>query len=383
MKRWHGRIGAIEIQFNWIFVLIIGALIITFFVMIAQKQKQASDRSLAADILSDMELLFTGQGVAVGREDVLKIPNIPIDVSCTDFSIMGIPKGLGAAILFSPSRIEAEDLVTWTLSWDVPFKAANFMYMTGADDKYYVVAGSEEECESNSPVDGSSDRAWGPVIDAERSLRLGEILPKSMDIKCVSAGDLDSLEYEKNPYVKFIFLQSAIPRGTGQETVRIPQVFEKSNARVAVLLIDIDTTSDDWVNGGGLLHLSTVRTAGAARYEMKPFPAFGTEAVLGAIFSSDYETYECMMDKAIGRMRNVAKVYKGRTQRLMAHFDDAECTRYLPYTLFDNYIEFPDVREASGSTDDPRPITGLMRLGNAPLRQAVKQAQRASCPTMY
>ncbi len=383
MRRWKGKTGAIEIQFNWIFVLIIGALIITFFVMIAQKQKQVSDQSLAADILSDMELLFTGQGVAVGREDVLEIPNIPIDVSCTDFSIMGIPKELGAAILFSPSRIEAEDLVTWTLSWDVPFKAANFMYMTGADDKYYVVVGrsedGSEECKSQDPDD---DSKWGPVIDSERGLTLGEMLPKRMDAECVMIGNLDSLEYEGNPYVKFIFLQSALG-GATSPLLEVPDVFKRSDVRVSLLVIGGDTSASGWENSGAMLHLSTVRTAGADSYETKPFPAFGTEAVLGAIFASDYETYECMMGRAINRMRNVAKVYKERARRLITHFNEGECTRYLPYTILDNYIEFPDLSEAAGSADDPTPISNLMMLGDSPLRQAVRQAQRASCPTMY
>ncbi len=379
MKRWQSRTGAIEIQFNWIFVLIIGALIITFFVMIAQKQKQASDRSLAADILSDMGLLFTGQGVSVGREDVLEMPDIPIDVSCTDFSMMGIPKELGQTILFAPSRIEAEELIMWTLSWDVPFKVANFMYMTGKDDKYYVV-GKDADC---NPEPGDNSK-WGPIIDSERNLQLGEILPKSMDVECVPVGNLDALEYEKNPYVKFVFLPSALPPGASLP--RIPDEFRA--ARVSILAIDGDISVAGWENGGAMLHLSTVREAGSTAYEMKPFPAFGTEAVLGAIFASDHETYTCMMERAISRMRNVAKVYKERTQRLITYFDEAECTRYLPYTLLDRYLDFPEPgRGGSIGTGEAasiaRNIIDILRLGDAPLRQVVRQAQRASCPTMY
>lgn len=380
MRRWKSKTGAVEIQFNWIFVLIIGSMIIVFFVMIAQKQKQASDKSLAADILSDMELIFTGQSVSVGREDVLIIPDIPIDISCADFSMMGIPKELGQTLLFAPTRIEGDELITWTLSFDVPFKVANFMYMTSADDKYYFIVadpvGGIDECASSDPDD---DTLWGPIIDSERNLQLGEILPLRLDVKCIHVSDLTGLSYEKNPYVKFVFLENAfssLPVVLPTETLD-----EFKKARVSVMAIE-DTTTTAWEKGGTDIHLSRVDDIGSATYSMGSFPAFGAEAVIGAIFSSDYETYECVMGRAIKRMQNVAKVYKERSQRLQDHFADQDCGyRSQNPGLFDSYITFPT---PGGAIDiDADQVESLFALGDGQLRSIVKNAQRYSCPTMY
>ena len=104
-KMLYQKRGAVEIQFNWIFILIIGALILTFFFAIAQKQKQLSERRLGADISSELDLLFTGQGVSSNTISVMNIPNVPIKVSCDDYTLFNVPRRLGNTIIFSPQEI--------------------------------------------------------------------------------------------------------------------------------------------------------------------------------------------------------------------------------------------------------------------------------------
>ena len=65
---------AVEIQFNWIFILIVGALILVFFMMLVNRQRDISDIKLAVELLDDLEQIMTGQRVTVNRQDIIDMP---------------------------------------------------------------------------------------------------------------------------------------------------------------------------------------------------------------------------------------------------------------------------------------------------------------------
>ena len=52
--------GVLVIQFNWMYVMVIGAVILIFFVMLANNIRKNSNESLNFDILNYMDEIFVG-----------------------------------------------------------------------------------------------------------------------------------------------------------------------------------------------------------------------------------------------------------------------------------------------------------------------------------
>ena len=59
-----GKSGQVQITFNWIYILIAGAVILLFFVGIVVKQKVVSEERLATDVVDILDSIFTAAGVS-------------------------------------------------------------------------------------------------------------------------------------------------------------------------------------------------------------------------------------------------------------------------------------------------------------------------------
>ncbi|PIZ49746.1 hypothetical protein COY28_06090 [Candidatus Woesearchaeota archaeon CG_4_10_14_0_2_um_filter_57_5] len=78
-----GRRAVIEVQFNWIFILIVGGLLMGFFFSIINKQKQAADMRLAQDTLAQIELIVAGARASKNLAGIIEpIPPLGITLSC-------------------------------------------------------------------------------------------------------------------------------------------------------------------------------------------------------------------------------------------------------------------------------------------------------------
>ena len=60
---WEKR-GQIEITFNWIYIVIAGAVILLFFFSLVVKQKQISEERLSNEVVQIMSSILTGAGVS-------------------------------------------------------------------------------------------------------------------------------------------------------------------------------------------------------------------------------------------------------------------------------------------------------------------------------
>ena len=66
--------GVVEIQFNWMFVLIAGAIILALFIGIILRQKGISETTTNALILNNLDAVLSGSEVSVGTVNVVKMP---------------------------------------------------------------------------------------------------------------------------------------------------------------------------------------------------------------------------------------------------------------------------------------------------------------------
>jgi len=137
--------GIIEIQFNWIFVLIIGAVILILFSSIILKQKSLSESTQNILIRDNIKAILSGSEVSQGVVNTVKIPETRIEFKCNVFSIGGFSEQLDVMNVFTPSTLEGKRLISMTLDFSMPYRITNMVYLTNpkyryvfVDDKNYV-----------------------------------------------------------------------------------------------------------------------------------------------------------------------------------------------------------------------------------------------------
>ncbi len=354
VKRHSSKKAQITLQFNWVFAIIIGAVILSFFVVVIQKQRKSSDLDLANNLLSDMDLILAGQTVSVGREDLMEIPKREIKFDCEEYSIMDMTRQKGNSIIFSPMTFESDRMLAWTLSWDLPFKIGNFIYLTTPDIKYYLVH----------------------TGNVDTPMSVGEYIinnfPENLKLREVEFGGMSIIPDDDNQ-IRMIYL------GIAPGSVP-PNLISARNQDVSALYIDVDPMDLEafdrsdlqfYVKDGGLFRKQTHPDIA------DPYPAFGKESVFGAMFVNDIELYHCTMIRALKRMAIVAHVYNRRATAMQNDpLTPSSCIDYYD-EIFDNFIyEDSDESNLGGFQGD---VFGAEDYAWTTNRAAIL----ASCSTLY
>ena len=170
--------GAIEVQFNWVFVLIVGAMILLFFTTAIMRQKDISEAKIAATILTDLETITTGAKVSRSTFQIINVPDTKIKFSCDDclckFSIGDNSKPFRDKVIFAPEYIKGRQVLAWTQEFSMPFRVSNLLYLTSPQLRYIIRASGssnlladlidetlpDEILHENNPgnIDGPADR---------------------------------------------------------------------------------------------------------------------------------------------------------------------------------------------------------------------------------
>lgn len=372
MFKKKGKKGVVEVQFNWIFVMIAGGLILFFFTTIISGQKATSEKKLNTDLVNQFELIFAGQGVATGTKNQIDLPSVPLQFGCSDYAIGEQAKTLGNAVVFSPTVIESKKMLTSTLAWQVPFKVSNFVYLTAPNIKYYFVGFSNPDIQKM-------------ITDA---MPLGEDYYQFVDLI-----DYPALTYERNPFVKFVFSSNDndLPN-------RLPESFlSVSDEQIrAVALEGYVARPQDFAGNQGLRlkFYKKNRVAWAEDNEDVPensFPVLKFETFLGAVFAGNAELFQCNMRRALLRLKYVAEVYN---QKLMLLYSNPKyncerqqgdqtdpdpcCTQFQSF----EFSEMSKLIKANGLFAEN--VRGSeFGTWEGSLQGKNENAMRGSCPTLY
>jgi hypothetical protein len=287
--------AVVEVQFNWIFILIAGALILGFFFIIITKQKTLSDKKLSVEILNSMDRIMSGQKTSENRQDVIELFSTAMSYSCGGcdcaMSIGGMSKKKGNLILFAPSYMKSDMLLTWTQSWDMPFRVTNFVYMSIPEIKYYFI---------------------GPPENIQKDFIKN--LPVNLTYEVVSTDKADEIKYKGEQKVRLVFFSplSAPEMPSGLKGV--------SDPIISALAIN-DAESSTWYNGKATLRF--YRKSGADFVEDKDeeeisnsYPVLSMQTAYGAVYSDSFQNFKCNADDAINRLRLVSNVYRQRADIL-------------------------------------------------------------------
>lgn len=337
ITRRMGRKAQAESQLNWIFILIVGAVILGFFGFIVVKQQAASEAKFAGKVSTQLNTILVGAKVASGTVQEIPTPDLEIRFTCNDYYIGPASQRLGNRLLFAPEYLEGNKLITWTLDWNVPFKVTSMLYMTSPSVRYVII---------------------GPSVDDRETKSLFDSLPAKLNKHMFSVSDYNSglIKNDNDRRVRFIFVNVG-------SSFNLPSEFQ--GEEVSGLTVDTANHNVQFLVPSG----TSLITSGGVHIYTEPEPLYG------AIFSDVSREYECLMDRAYDRVNMVANVYFEKFKEIAPIYASTICEG--------NYRENPHLKDMIAATSVYPPDYGVIGTAKTSLYQQNIALQLKSCPLIY
>jgi hypothetical protein len=334
-KKLNSRKAQAETQLNWIFILIVGAVILAFFTFIVIKQKGASESKFAGKVSTQLNTILVGAKVSSGTVQEIPTPELSIRFTCNDYYIGPASQRLGNKVLFAPEYLEGNKLITWTLDWNVPFKVTSFLYMTTPFVRYVIVG------------------------DSPRAEDIFNALPEKLNKIQLTPAEYDSMLDEGDRFVRFVFVDSTPPDNA------IPA--DLSDRDVSGLLVDTSTKQLTFLTQS-VADPNTFLSGTVFTY-LEP------EVLYGAIFSDNADEYECLMERAYARLNIVAKIYFEKFNEIAPIYDRTNCDGF--------YRKNVDLESLISATESYEPSYGNIGTIKDKLEETNVRLQLNSCPLIY
>ncbi len=359
--------GIVEVQFNWLFILIVGVIILLFFVSLTQWYRGSKEKELASDVLYKLDNILTGAQISSRSASQIDMPSIGLVFSCDpdecsdygcassiEFEGSGIAEDTAMDIIFSQESLKTELLDAWSLDWNVAYKVTNFLYLSTPDIKYYLVY---------DPDDTTSEDFAKSVFS-----KIGE--NKYLDVKLIDGSEVEDQEYNGESFVRFVLFY--LPAAT--DSIDVSQSMQKSN-KWDVLFVDGDEVS-------GHVMFSMVSGGLMKPDETKDYPYLGLPSLIGAIYSQDFDDYKCNMRKALLRLRAVNDIYLERTKKLYDYYaGDMQCEFYYDTETTDQFEAIKSALADPGNLQASDISSIVSAVDN--IKNYNSQANIRSCPRIY
>lgn len=276
---------AITIQFNWIFVLIAGALILVFFGSIVMKQRDLSERSISQDTVMKLEKKFGVSITAIGKAEEMEFQDKELIMSCNELR-SGKATTILADPVFSPERVEGAKLITLTKAFKMPFHVTNFLYITSNSVRYILVHGIDSKEIAEEIQKGMGDKVNLELV--------------------TSLADVEDFGHYKT---KIVFVKT---------TLHTAENLKKGVTAVQIL----DNNELKFLRG------KTMDMDGESFY-------FDNETIMAAVFAENKENYECGLRKAVKKLNMMSDLYIRRTLAVGSSQEiDQDCKDFYPQAGF-------------------------------------------------
>ena len=129
-------------EFNWMFVIIAGAVILAFFVTFTMRyidiQNEKDNKIVASDIYN---ALYGLQKDPYQTETPLDLfLKTDLKFSCKQVEVGNFfSQSLGKVFVFAPSEINTDKINVFLKPWKYPFKIATLFYLSAPNYKYYIL----------------------------------------------------------------------------------------------------------------------------------------------------------------------------------------------------------------------------------------------------
>ena len=340
----------IEAGVNWIFIIVAGAIILLFFASVAAWYKSNQETKISGQVVVKLDSMFTSAIESPRTAKRVSIPDLPIHFTCDDdcnefgcpsyFSGGAVSRDSATEVVFTMANLEANNLISWSLNFKIPYKVTNFLYLTNDQIRYIII------------YDTSTEDLFEAVND---------VLSENPHLNLEAFFDDGSLEFEdyNDDFVRVV----SLIQNTYQED-DFEEFFSDS---------DFD-----------FVEVSGNEISGSVFYgsELTGVQYYGIPMLIGAIFSENSEFYKCNVNKALLLSSYVSYVYEKRTEWIESNLpitpeDKSYCIGYyaLDVTNAFNTIGGMSDIEALGAGDLSSAIITIEKNDNLAIIN--------DCPRLY
>jgi hypothetical protein len=241
------------VQFNWIFVVVAGAIILALFLYFGLNYKQIQIAKENAEIARGVDKIVEGMVGTEQYNNITFIEVLNLKFFCNRFTVNNdYTQNFGIKTVFAPEEINSKELFVWIKEVKLPFRVDNVVYITDFEEEYYF------DSDPLNLVDNVPDRI-------RNNFKFG-----------------GSFEDED----VFVFFN----RPTGV-------VLNKLNGK-KILVFDINTNIVSFYN------------------EREESYFFDDSMIYGAIFSSNFRNYNCSFSKFLDKYKVIKDIYKYKADYL-------------------------------------------------------------------
>jgi len=302
--------GQLTLTFNWIYVLIAGAIILLFFIGIIVKQKSVSEEQLSYDITRTLESIIVAATVSEQTKnfiDTSSLKDYSFKFTCEIedpggfkdiFSGYGI-EGSSATVetpiepIFAPEEIKTTEIVAWSLPYEMPFKVMDVLLITSSNTKYYVLGEGSFKTELLNSTSGLNFE----FVDSFDDIKAGN----NFHVRVVDVSDVGGAsDITHNGNIP--------PNLESLSDSQVSAVSFTSGNNVKFYHKEGNAFVGDDGDGPGVPIISL-------------FPVERDAAKYAAIFAGSEELYKCNMMKIFKRLEILAEVYEFRNLELRDYYE--------------------------------------------------------------
>ncbi len=343
----------VEVQFNWIFILIAGALILFLFSSIILKQKSTADSTTQTTLLKDITSIAVGSESTTGVTNELELSKASISFGCNTIRIGQKSQPLQQMVIFSSSIVQTP-LIIHTREWSLPFRVTNVVYLSSSKIRYVLIGDNT----------------------------LARQINKSMPDKFLfdfypSYADFSAAPLQEDSQLRIVVFEGGGTTFTPSTTIH-PELSSLQPKQVSLLLVRSASNQNTGTVDFYLKTQSGWTSPATANYLKE-------EMLIGAIFTDTYDQYQCIQSNILKKLRIVADIHDKRrhelfTNTITPHSLDRCNADYKDFAVGgQSAIDFNTLKNSNdfGQLLDAaqHPVTGLATIN--------KNLERSSCPLLY
>lgn len=345
----------VEVQFNWIFVLIAGAIILVFFFIIIKQQISGSEEETLIGMKSDLDTFLKNAKLDSGSSDYFPAKGIELKYDCGDEYNNGYLIGgssIKLADSFSPRILKSsqDKLIYWSLEWKVPYKASNFLYLTSPDIKYILIKDTNKVAET--------------IFQGDTGFRLPEKVNKVM----IEDTNYNALQNTNNYKVRIIRIYSGNSFNP-VDTMPIPTELRKED--VSYVAIYVSNSDRDMEHP----EIQFYKRDGNSFIKDGLIKGVGVATLYAAIFSEDKTIFECGMKQALKHYNLVTLAHHEVVEEFKMSYSQTGCSGPIYVAASARLVKLDE----SKVEDSLNQISNNFNLFELESRKA----RSLSCPYIY
>jgi|GEM_PF-3157396 len=300
------RRGIVDVQFNWIFVLVAGFVIFLFIISIVFSQKHAAETQTSMSAMNQITTILQSKQQTGDVYSETDIPLTTMKFTCDpDYGLFsyiisdGKRADLPTTIMFAPPEVTTNKILIWSQSWSAGFPIGVFTYLTTKDYMILIY--------STPPQDGAQESSSDPRGYASQ---IYNDIQGNITRKLVSPSELQ--KYSKYEHKRIICIKGDCPDAS-----------EAMN--MDYLMINPGTK--------GLYAYGNVTFFNKGVADGEELPYITKAGLYGAVFSYSPEFYSCQMSRALGQFEFKRLLVEKRLELMQQDIDDTDCKNTMSVAL--------------------------------------------------